>query len=598
MKRLFAWFLCICLLLTAIACKGDPQVEEVVPTAEPTAVPTAEPTATPEPPPTASELWAEFDRAFMEMYLLSDPTTFHQLVADAEAMGLDASQVPATIEWGDEEDEAETYERYHALYDQMLAIPYEELTEREQFAFDTLKQWFEHIFEKEEYDYYYEPLVAYVGEQVNIPLVLWMYFIREEKDIEPYLTILEGMPAYLAEMLTYEQKRAELGLFMTETALDNVQEDLKDIYDAGEDLFLYETFATQLVELGMTEEQMAPYIERNNAGLLALMESYRTLSEGLEALRESCSEAKSMTGTEREFFEICVREESGRDLSPNAALQLLEAQLLMTYSMLYTTQESMTSYEEQMLSLGSTDDNLNYLEETVEDILPALPEVEIDFYEVPETLADMFSPAAYLHPAVDNWQHNTILMNLDEDDTNVLPTLAHEVYPGHMYQYVYHHAMEDLPKSQILAENTAYAEAWSQHAEFLLATEGAALDRIYMLYEHALSSYTTMIATYISIKVNYYNMDRKGVVSTCEWYGLTKDFADYAYEMAIDNPYYYMPYAFGYANLMEFYYKVYEETEDEDSIKAFYEFYLDLGPSYFNLIEKKLDDFLQELTAE
>lgn len=594
MKRVLALLLCLCLLLAAVGCKKtDPEVAE--PTEAPTAAPTAEPTATPEPPPTASELWAEFDRAFQEKMLLNDPTTFHQLVHDPVQMGLDATKVPVTLEWADEAADAEAYGEYRALLEQMLTIPYEELTEREQFAYDTLKQWFTHLLDGEQYAYYYEPLEAYVGEQVNIPLVLWMYFIREEKDVEAYLTLLEGMPAYLDGMLQYEQKRAELGLFMTETALDSVQEDLEDIYDAGEELFLYETFATQLADLGLTEAEMAPYLARNDAGLKALMDGYRALNDGLEALRGSCSEPKGMSGEEREYFEYRVRDESGKNLSPNGALQLLEEQLIRTYSILFAAMQGMSSFEEPVLSVGSTDENLAYLEETVEEILPPLPEVEIEFYHVPETLSDMFSPAAYLHPAVDNWQHNTILMNLDEDDTNVLPTLAHEAYPGHMYQYVYQYAIEDLPRSQILAETTTYAEAWSQHAEFLLATEGAALDRVYMLYSHALSAYTTLMTTYISIKVNYYNMDQAGVISTCEWYGLTEDFADYAYELAIDNPYYTMPYAFGYANLMDLYNQVSEKTDnDPDAIKAFYQFYLDLGPSYFNLIEKKVDTWLDE----
>lgn len=94
MKKLLSILLSLILLLGAIACGS--KTAEVTPTEAPTATPTATPTPepTPEPTPAPQELWAEFDRDYCAYRLTSHATTFHQLVHDPEALGLDASTVP------------------------------------------------------------------------------------------------------------------------------------------------------------------------------------------------------------------------------------------------------------------------------------------------------------------------------------------------------------------------------------------------------------------------------------------------------------------------------------------------------------------------
>lgn len=603
MKKLLSILLSLILLLGAIACGS--KTAEVTPTEAPTEAPTATPTATPtpeptpEPTPAPQELWAEFDRDFSAYCLTSHATTFHQLVHDPEALGLDASTVPTIYSDFSEEADKQGYAELHEFYDRLTAIDREGLSEREQFAYDTVKQSLEYDFLTEDYYYYYEPLEAYVGTQVDLPLSLWMYFIEEEADVENYLLLLESMPAYIDQILVHEQKRSEMGLFMTQSALKSVQEDLKDIYNAKNKLFLYETFETSLVELGMTEEEMAPYLERNDAGLKAFMEAYKRLSDGLNELKGTCRASKGTTGAAREYFALQLQIESGGNYSPNKALEVLEEQMNQVFYLYYVASQNVASDKEQLVSVGTTEENLAFLEETMQEILPPLPEYEIDFHQVPDNLADMFSPAAYLHPAVDNWQHNTILMNLQKDDLNVLQTLAHEAYPGHMYQFVYHHSLEDLPLSQVLSESSTYAEAWSQTAEYLLATEAYSLDRFYLIMDHAWSSYITMLQAYVSIQVNYFGHTQDSVANTLERFYISRAAAKQIYEFSVDNPTYYFPYAFGYANIMSMYYEALETIPGEDTDREFYQFYLDLGPSEFHLIRPKFEAWLKEKkTAE
>ena len=59
----------------------------------------------------------------------------------------------------------------------------------------------------------------------------------------------------------------------------------------------------------------------------------------------------------------------------------------------------------------------------------------------------------------------------------------------------------------------------------------------------------------------------------------------------IGHPFYYMPYAYGYARLTSLVSAARKTMGDRFDEKAFYAQYMSYGPSYFNLLAERLDQW-------
>ena len=63
---------------------------------------------------------------------------------------------------------------------------------------------------------------------------------------------------------------------------------------------------------------------------------------------------------------------------------------------------------------------------------------------VDKSLEEHLSPAFYLIPPIDDYKSNVVYINNSQVDNNRLfTTLAHEGYPGHLYQTTYFNATND-----------------------------------------------------------------------------------------------------------------------------------------------------------
>ena len=92
-----------------------------------------------------------------------------------------------------------------------------------------------------------------------------------------------------------------------------------------------------------------------------------------------------------------------------------------------------------MLSDTNPASILAYLEEKIAGEFPDPPQADTQIKYVQESMQEYLSPAFYLIPAIDNPGENVIYINSGHlgDDISLFTTLAHEGYPGHLYQTTY-----------------------------------------------------------------------------------------------------------------------------------------------------------------
>ena len=631
MKRIISLLLALVMVFNLTACiripaRQDAQATEApavtaapkaqateAPEPEDTAAPSKEPapdvTAAPEPEateePMAPESWADIDRDFFREYLSSDLTSLHQLVKDPAAYGIDYDSVERSLGSYKEDTDREWYAFEEEILRRMDAVDLSALSEQERLSYDTLRQYIEWDLEGEEFYGYYEPLTELTGIQSDIPIVFWFYELNTRQDVEDYLTLLADLPRFFSELLDYERYRAEeLHIFMPERSLDNIIEnDIDPILAARETSFLIPLFAERVRKVpGLTEAEIQTYEERNTALVTNdYYQAYLNLKEGLEALRPCCRKLQGVkeTGDEKylRWFAYQLKVTCDEETTPQAVADRLFKSVQESIGV-YLNAVKQGGDELEVTSVGTVEENIAYLKEVMDPLLPPIPEVEVEYQDMPEELRSGRSTAFYLINAVDQWQLNHIVVADPENLDNLISTLAHEGFNGHLYQYVYHRSMADLGLSRQLLEGTAYAEAWSQYSERLFAFHcGEPFDPADMQVEHAFGILYYALLFYLSVRVNYFGDSFDAAYKTISKY-LSVNKAMFRSELydpyILGNPFYGIPYAYGYARIVELHSNAQKALGAKYDQKTFDTQYLSYGPTYFNLLADRLDGWARE----
>lgn len=538
------------------------------------------------------------DLEVFRWYVTQDGYSYHMFVDDPSVFQIDPASVKMTLGEFTEEDSVRVTQEATVFLEKLNAINREELKPETQFSYDVLLQILTDDAEETHFEYFYEPLTEYSGLHSNMPLSFALFELKNVQDVEDYLTLLADMPRYMGQVLAYEQKRAELGMFMTEPALDAILEDIQLIIDAKDTTFLYVTFEEGIDKLtDLTPEQAQTYKDRN-ASLLKneYLNSFQTLYDGLSDLRKSCrtyEEVSQYTDIQKEYFEYSMQAGGCNSLTVEETLEMLKSELnYLLYDFVKISNDRPDVYDAEInLTSGDMQKDLDYLQTLIQPLLPVLPEHNLTLTDVPEELQDQFAPAAYVIPAMDDWKDNTIFINTATEDPTLLLTLAHEGYPGHMYQYIYQRSKDNLGLMQRAANFSGYAEGWAQFAEFLTVENQDQYDkelvRFYFDYGQIMNS---ILPAIISILVNYYGYTQDAVANAISGYGLDGEYlAPIFYNTVVDQPYYFFDYAVGYSQLAQLYRDTKNELGDKFDMASFLKTYLDLGPGNFDLVKEQIN---------
>ena len=552
-------------------------------------------TKKPEQPKTEEQKAAE--EAFLaldnELFLdraTSDITSLDQYCANPADFGIDEATVPVTLGDFTEEANNEWVEQCVAWREKLRAIDRNLLSDQLQFAYDTYCRYFDMEIESKDWFYNYEPLDEYVGLHMNMPLFFGLYSFKDEKDIQNYLALMEDTPRYFGQVLAFEQERANRGFFMTEKMLDVILSDLKTVAESGETSYLHGTFREAMEKQEyLSAEQREAYIAQNDELVkTAWVEAYQLLHDGLEELRPKCRTrvgAYEQGGDAFDYYCWKMKAEASNNRTVEEEIAFLEHCNETIYPIFISS--AMKCYNDlisdKKITTGSLAGDEAYLKTLMPQLVPPMPEVEVEYVEIPEELQESFSPAAYMTPALDDYQHNIILTNPKDQEHYSMSTLAHEGFPGHMYQFTYQYALGTIPKFQLMIETNGYAESWSTNAEWNIAQINEKYGTDLAIATFLNEYFGNILVTIVSLKVNGQGATVEEIEKYLnEWnLGLyAQDFYDYA----IDMPIYFFKYTGGFCELFD----LTNRFHQGDTVE-FFEEYLHWGPGYFDLLNERME---------
>ncbi len=615
MKKLVSLLLALLMLVPLTGCFGcfgfRPKPSDLIRTPAPTSGASAAPTDIPEQTqaaaPTeysegaseeANAAFRELDLEIFRVMVCSSADNYHQyIVSDPARFGIDPDDVgPAG--WGEltYEEHLNTVEFFRGVLEELEGIDRSLLNDLNRVGYDAIKRACEKQIAFEDYYYYDEPLEPINGIQTMIPLSMALFEIRSLEDVETYVTLVEDIPRYIGQIGDFEREKAERGLFMCETALDQVIDTLDNVTNKGEESILITAFEDEALkkaqELGMTREECTAFSERNRKAVLeGVLPAYSQLRATVSGLRSKCRAfegAYAHSADMLEYYKLRLKYEGATDEDVGIIKELLLNMGDDLYSDIYRavnmgSSDILDRYEDPV-TFGSVEANVEWLMGLIGEYYPDLPEYELEYRPVPSDLADDFSPAAYLVPAFDDCYHNVILVNPKSENSDDLFTIAHETIPGHLFQYVFARNTDGLSLTQQLLEPTGYAEAWTVFTEYFVARHCDEKDKWLCMLKNSDDTFCNVfLPAYVSILVNAEGCDLAGVRRFLKSYGM-ESAAEIFYEYAVTMPYLTASYAVGFAYLFGVYNASAPFTPDQH--RSFFERYLSFGPCDMDVIRE------------
>ena len=428
----------------------------------------------------------------------------HYTIADPKTFGISEYEpVLPVYRSGQQED---SKERCTSLLKQLDHIDPDSLSQENAETYRLLYRSLENDLALTQFPYYNEPLSPSSGMQSQLPVLLAEYAFRTRRDVTDYLALLDQVDDYFASLLVYEQEKAAAGFLMPTYSLEKVQKQCDTIVTVKEltqgTHFLQTTFEDRLLELQkqgfFTPEEAAALIKKNDRLLITVVQpAYAALSEGLLALETSPSVNSTTASGEpdahnalpkglallpdgKKYYLHLLFSETGSSRSEKELVQMLLTQFQEEQSAI----RSLAAQSPSMITLLSEENAAVFPLTEPEEMLTDLqlrmkndfpvssPVPTVTVKDVVPSLEPYSAPAFYLTTPLGDSDNNVIYINRRNSPQGVelYTTLAHEGFPGHLYQTVYSNRAfsdRDMDPARKLIWYGGYLEGWALYVEFL-----------------------------------------------------------------------------------------------------------------------------------
>lgn len=494
--------------------------------------------------------------------------------------------------------------------DRLNAIDPDSLSPEDQLDYQILKAYLETESTCQGLELYAQPLAPTIGVQAQLPILLAEYEFYREEDIDDYFSLLEGLGAYFDQILSLEQEKASQGLMMSDDAIDRVLDSCEPYLDSSENCVLAGTFSERLDRLnGLDSAKKENYVRRHEELIrTAFVPAYEKLMEGLSGLKGSGKVQGGLCRYPdgREYYRYLVYSStytSCRDVTTlrKTIERRIERDFRELASIVTRRQDLLDSLPDVSFAFTEPHEILRHLMEQTALSYPAPICEDYTIRYVPKALEPVLSPAFYLTPPIDRDGSNTIYINqgsASSGQDHLFTTLAHEGYPGHLYQTTYFLSTDPSPFRHLLSFG-AYTEGWATYVEMESYQMDESLDQDLARLLALNSSITLGLHAYIDIMVNDQGWDISQIHNfiTSYYDDPDQEFSAALYEAMVDNPSNYLEYYVGYLEFSDMREKAEEALGEAFDLVEFHRFLLDTGPAPFSVLRKGLERWIQEQNA-
>ena len=543
--------------------------------------------------------FSDFCTTLFREEMKSNTMNLHFTLKDPKAAGIDSYEITLGSLSGDSpHNQARQLKK---LSEELKKYSHRSLKGKDRLTCRLLSDYISRQQNLAAYPYYDEPLTPSGGVTSQLPVLLAEYTFRNTRDIKDYLGLLSQMDTYFLGILDYEQKKADAGLFMSDEACLKVIEGCEVFTEHPDDNFLIDTFSNRLNAMdGLTDTQKNAYLKQHSKVLSDhVIPAYSQMIKGLTMLlgRGHNNWGLCNFPEGKAYYEAVVSADTGCDDSVEDLFsQIAKARredLTFCQNLLEKNPKLASQSPKPDAALKEENAMLSRLQKEILTDFPAPPQTDVEICHVDPALSEYLAPAFYITAPIDDISHNRIYINDAKNDTDIyyFTTLAHEGYPGHLYQTICTSSY-GAPEVRSLLNYPGYTEGWATYTE-MQAFYYAGLDPdLASLLQHNQAATLSLYAT-ADIGIHYFGWEKEKIAAFWSEYGVddtatVKRITD----LILEEPGNYLKYYVGYLKFRQMREQLALENKSF-SVSAFHEAILRTGPSPFSVLEETVRDQLK-----
>lgn len=540
----------------------------------------------------ANRKFETYTNGLFEDQVSQNTLNLHYTLADPKEYGINDYTV--TLGAAAIENAGEYYTSIENNRNILSGFSYDSLSKENQLTFDILDLYFETELSLGDNYILSEMLSPSLGIQAQLPLLLAEYNFQTRQDVTDYLKLLMDIPSYFEDILRFEEKKSQNGCFMSDTTADRIIAQCSSFISSGDSNYLNTVFQQKIEENSFLsdKEKNACLTKHSEIVQKYVLPSYEKLIAGLTQLKGSGTNDNGLFYLDggKDYYEYLLKSNCGIYRSVEELQTRLGRQLLADYREIQSLLESNPSLTTSVFKSVMTDmtpqQMLTDLQKEITRDFPDPPSVSYDIKYIHEDLKEYLSPAFYLTPPIDTHTPNMIYLNPASSLTGVelYTTLAHEGFPGHLYQTHYFAQSSHAPIRHLLNLG-GYIEGWATYTEsyaYNYAGLESGLGRLLWLDR----SMNLCLYSLLDIGIHYYGWTLTDTTEYLQGFGISDtSVIREIFQCIVEDPSNYIRYYGGCLSFMDLREEVFALDEDIQPVD-FHREVLEIGPCQFPILEE------------
>lgn len=425
--------------------------------------------------------------------------------------------------------------------------------------------------------------------------VMTEYYLRNDEDIQNYIAMLNDIPRFLNDILLEIDYQETLGIAPSAYAYSEALSKKDGLTSIEEHPYL-NAFISNIAEAGLSDESVSSYVSQVSSILTdTIIPAYQNFFAALETKSQTAGESRGLCSYDQglNYYEALIRANTGSDMSADAMFDYLESKIaddIIAMSEIYYRNPSAVKAADA-IEVPTTDPEeiLSLLEEKTLELFPEIDNHDFQLSYLPKTLEQSNTLAYYMSPPSDLLSRNVIRVNgsaIGSDEAMLWTTLSHEGFPGHLYQTQYTRQYVSAYPLEALLSCTGTSEGWAFYVE-RMSLDWADVDEDTADIYWYNSSINMALSALVDIGVNAKDWTNEDIASFLSDYlsGITADSCQSLYDTVANDPGAYLPYAFGYYQMVDLFDSINTDYSSESSM---YRAFLNVSTLPLSLVNKYL----------
>ena len=563
----------------------------------------------------ASQEQKQFDEFIQQEFIKtieSDYVATHIYMQDPEVFGIDLNQIEVSLgarpssegELASVEDDNNSYRTFQQFHRNAL-------TEEQKDIYD-IYQYQASLSQKlnnEKFDYYGSYFESMGGIHFQLPTLFADWQVRSEKDVQDLITLLNDTKPYVESVLEYTKRQEENGLLMLD--LESIIKYCDSILQPGENSAILASMNTGIEQLSLDAEKTEEYKSQLKAAFsssfLPAFESIRSTMETFQHTGRNNTEGLAKFKYGKEYYELLLQQSIGSNKSVEDIRDMMEeafSKHLYNCAKIVISNpnavEPLISNTLPKTGYLSYTDILGDMKNFISEEFPSVSNLNYHIENMNEELASNSGITAYFNiPTLDGDSVKQLRVNPTSNDASSIPTfstIAHEGFPGHMYQYAYMYENVESNYIKALSNISAYTEGYAVYAQYEALSYLDGVDRTLLeaYKENELATYCMIILADIGIHYDGWSVEEFKEFMESKGFSPDDESIKTQYAQLQANPAAFEPYYVGYHEIISMKEDAQEDLGKSFNEKEFHTALLESGTAPFQVVQQHIDAYVEK----